>query len=239
MNRAVPFWAIVLIAMWMPHGFSFQNAYAGSEHSSNGCEHSNSHGSASCDDHDSSEGEHHGHHEESDSHSYSTQTPVCDCSGSVAASEETAAQAQEDYDRAKEDDDRAKEDDDKTILCHVPPGNSGNPQTLYLPASAVSAHLSQHADDYLGSCVGDESEETRGYEREKSKCSRDKDDADHALEEASKAKDEADQNKSDMDAALAAGGDPCTCPDGTTSRWLYGNPGSSAAPTYMRQIHGQ
>lgn len=237
MSRIVPVLAMALVVIWAPHGFSFPKAYAGSEHSTNGCEHSDSHGSASCDDRHSSKGE---DHEESDSSTpYSTQAPVCDCSGSVAAVDEAANQAQEEYDRAKKDDDRAKKDDDKTILCHVPPGNSDNPQTLYLPASAVSMHLRQHADDYLGLCVGDESGKAKGYEKAKSKCDRDREHADKALEDSDKALEEANQAKSKMEEALAAGGDPCTCSDGTTSHWLYGNPGTSATPTYIRQIHGQ
>ena len=43
----------------------------------------------------------------------------------------------------------------KTILCHRPPGNPSNSHTLYLPASALSAHL-EHGDK-LGEC-GDESD---------------------------------------------------------------------------------
>jgi len=42
---------------------------------------------------------------------------------------------------------------DKVTLCHVPNGNSGNPQTLSVADSAVDAHLTQHSGDYLGACV--------------------------------------------------------------------------------------
>lgn len=233
MNKVIPVLAMALVAVWAPYGFSFQSAYAGSDKSSNGCEHSNSHGSASCDDNSFKDSE------SKDGDSYSIQTPVCDCSGAVAMADEAATKAQDDYDKAKEDDDKAKEDSDKTILCHVPPGNSGNPQTLYLPSSGVSAHLREHADDYLGACVGDDSEQTKGYEESKSSYDKDKEDADKALEETSKAKDEADKNKSDMDVALAEGGDPCTCADGSTGTWIYGTPGTSATPTSVRQIRGQ
>ncbi len=40
----------------------------------------------------------------------------------------------------------------KVYLCHVPPGNSNNPQTLNISISAVPAHLGNHAGDRLGSC---------------------------------------------------------------------------------------
>jgi hypothetical protein len=37
-------------------------------------------------------------------------------------------------------------------LCHVPPGNSNNPQTLSISVNGVPAHLSNHTGDKLGSC---------------------------------------------------------------------------------------
>jgi hypothetical protein len=40
----------------------------------------------------------------------------------------------------------------KVVLCHVPPGNPGNPQTLCIAPSAVPAHLSNHPGDCLGPC---------------------------------------------------------------------------------------
>ncbi|MBL0884213.1 MAG: T9SS type A sorting domain-containing protein, partial [Chitinophagaceae bacterium] len=57
----------------------------------------------------------------------------------------------------KYDDDHDDDDDDddvyKVYLCHVPPGNSGNPQTLKISVNAVAAHLSNHSGDRLGSCA--------------------------------------------------------------------------------------
>ena len=41
----------------------------------------------------------------------------------------------------------------KVYLCHMPPGNSNNPQTLNISVSAVPSHLGQHAGDRLGSCA--------------------------------------------------------------------------------------
>jgi hypothetical protein len=40
----------------------------------------------------------------------------------------------------------------KVILCHIPPGNPNNPQTLCIAPSAVPAHLANHPGDCLGSC---------------------------------------------------------------------------------------
>ncbi len=40
----------------------------------------------------------------------------------------------------------------KIYLCHVPPGNTGSPQQLILPLSAVNHHLSNHPEDRVGLC---------------------------------------------------------------------------------------
>ena len=40
----------------------------------------------------------------------------------------------------------------KVYLCHVPPGNNSNPQTLSISANAVPSHLGQHSGDRLGTC---------------------------------------------------------------------------------------
>jgi hypothetical protein len=41
---------------------------------------------------------------------------------------------------------------DKVILCHVPPGNPGNPQTICVAASAIPSHLANHPGDCIGPC---------------------------------------------------------------------------------------
>jgi len=41
---------------------------------------------------------------------------------------------------------------DRYTLCHVPPGNPGNSQTLELSWSAYQSHLANHPDDYPGAC---------------------------------------------------------------------------------------
>lgn len=40
----------------------------------------------------------------------------------------------------------------KVYLCHLPPGNNQNPQTLSISTSAVSSHIGNHSGDALGSC---------------------------------------------------------------------------------------
>jgi PKD repeat protein len=40
----------------------------------------------------------------------------------------------------------------KVYLCHVPPGNPGNPQTLSISVNAVPSHLGNHEGDQLGAC---------------------------------------------------------------------------------------
>ncbi|MBW8049089.1 MAG: hypothetical protein FVQ77_01865 [Cytophagales bacterium] len=40
----------------------------------------------------------------------------------------------------------------KVLICHIPPGNPDNPQTICISSNAVPAHLTNHGD-YLGQCV--------------------------------------------------------------------------------------
>ena len=46
------------------------------------------------------------------------------------------------------------EPEQKITICHIPPGNNGNPQTIEIPLSAWPAH--QAHGDVLGSCVVEE-----------------------------------------------------------------------------------
>ncbi len=48
---------------------------------------------------------------------------------------------------------RCGKDGRKVVLCHVPPGNPGNPQTICIAPSAVPAHLTLHPGDCLGPCT--------------------------------------------------------------------------------------
>jgi hypothetical protein len=47
---------------------------------------------------------------------------------------------------------RCGNNNDKVIVCQVPKGNTGNPQTICIAASAVATHLANGS--YLGSCTG-------------------------------------------------------------------------------------
>ena len=40
----------------------------------------------------------------------------------------------------------------KVLICHVPPGNPSNAQTICISKNAVSTHVPNHGGDYLGSC---------------------------------------------------------------------------------------
>ncbi len=41
----------------------------------------------------------------------------------------------------------------KVYICHLPPGNKSNPQTLEISVNAVSTHIGQHSGDRLGTCA--------------------------------------------------------------------------------------
>lgn len=43
-------------------------------------------------------------------------------------------------------------DPEKCTICHVPPGNPGNAQTLTIGCSAVQAHMRNHPGDCMGPC---------------------------------------------------------------------------------------
>jgi hypothetical protein len=65
--------------------------------------------------------------------------------------------------RASGDDDDDNEKDhgpgQKVYLCHYPPGNPNNPQTIIISVNAVPFHLNNHPGDHLGKCgqvCGDE-----------------------------------------------------------------------------------
>src|SRR5438874_2680375 len=43
-------------------------------------------------------------------------------------------------------------DPKKCTICHLPPGNPSNAQTLTIGCSAVDAHMRNHPGDCLGPC---------------------------------------------------------------------------------------
>jgi len=242
MNRFAPILAIalagVLTVAWSPRG-AVSGLVIGKAYADEGRSHESGHGKDNESKNKDNESKNKDNESKNSKDAYSTQVPVCDCSGLAASANEQATKAREEYDKAKEDEDKAKEDEDKSVICHVPPGNSGNPQTLRLPPSAVQAHLTHHQGDYLGYCVGEDSKDKQDIERTKSEADKNKTEADKAMEEADKAKSEADKNKAEMDVALSQGGTPCTCADGSSGQWIYGKPGNSAAPKSLRQIRGK
>ena len=42
--------------------------------------------------------------------------------------------------------------EDKCTICHLPPGNPENAQTLTIGCSAVDAHMRNHPGDCMGPC---------------------------------------------------------------------------------------
>ena len=51
---------------------------------------------------------------------------------------------------------RCGNNNQKVVICHVPPGNTGNPQTICISPNALNPHLSTlwdlHGEDYCGPC---------------------------------------------------------------------------------------
>lgn len=41
---------------------------------------------------------------------------------------------------------------DKITICHIPPGNTNNPQTITIAPGALAAHIPGHIGDYAGAC---------------------------------------------------------------------------------------
>ena len=41
---------------------------------------------------------------------------------------------------------------DKITICHIPPGNPNNPQTITIAANSLAAHIPGHTGDYAGAC---------------------------------------------------------------------------------------
>jgi hypothetical protein len=74
---------------------------------------------------------------------------VTDAGGCASAASDPGSQIQ-----INSIDVRCGNNNSKVIICHVPPGNSGNPQTLCIAPSAVPAHLAEHDGDCLGVCPG-------------------------------------------------------------------------------------
>jgi heptaprenylglyceryl phosphate synthase len=66
----------------------------------------------------------------------------------------------------EEEEENNSDPEQMITICHIPPGNNGNPQTIQIPLSAWPAH--QAHGDVLGSCVVEEepAEENNGGQTE-------------------------------------------------------------------------
>jgi hypothetical protein len=66
------------------------------------------------------------------------------------------AQNPDDGDAIVIDDDLVSNEPGDILLCHRPPGNEDQSQTLSLTQNAVDSHLANHPADELGECPADE-----------------------------------------------------------------------------------
>lgn len=73
----------------------------------------------------------------------------------------------------EDDEDENDEDDGENLVCHIPPGNPGNRNTIYVDDGAVSAHIGH--GDHLGACDADND----GYDDDGDGDDDDEEDEDH------------------------------------------------------------
>jgi hypothetical protein len=66
------------------------------------------------------------------------------------------AQNPDDGDATVNDDDFVSNEPGDIPICHIPPGNPSNPQTLFLSEFAANSHLANHPFDTPGECPADE-----------------------------------------------------------------------------------
>ena len=64
-------------------------------------------------------------------------------------------------DSKSKSDSSSKDKEEKVTICHFPPGNPENMQTLSVDESAVDAHVAEHGDT-IGECVDSEDESAGG-----------------------------------------------------------------------------
>ena len=118
----------------------------------------------------------------SSSYDFSSATLVCVSKTSLESTlgiSSSSDSSKSEDDSSKSSDDSAKSSDDssssssessddsssdKVTICHVPPGNEDNPQTLSVASSAVDAHLSNHPGDHVGACDSSEDSSTKSDE---------------------------------------------------------------------------
>ena len=121
-----------------PHTGHNHKACTHTSHNSYDCDHDKSYGydSKKCDhkSHSTSNCSHGGHNHKYCNHS-SHEAKDCSHNGGT------------------DSDDHSEESGQKVNICHVPPGNTGNPLTLSISINAVADHLANHPGDRLGSCT--------------------------------------------------------------------------------------
>ena len=121
-----------------PHKDHNHKACTHTAHNAYDCDHDKSYGydSKKCDhkSHSATNCSHYGHNHKSCNHS--AHEPK-DCS----------------HNGGTDSDDHDEDAGQKVNICHVPPGNPGNPLTLSISINAVADHLANHPGDRLGSCT--------------------------------------------------------------------------------------
>ena len=74
-------------------------------------------------------------------------------STSTSDSFSTASSTQDQNQSQNQSDDGDDNDNNQKItICHIPPGNPSNPQTIQIDVSAWQSHVDEHTGDYQGEC---------------------------------------------------------------------------------------
>ena len=101
------------------------------------------------------------------------------------------------------------EEEAQVTICHYPPGNPENAQTLTIGVSALDAHLSEHGDT-LGACVEEDKDKDSEAKDEESKDS-------EAKDEESKDSEAKDEESKDSEAKDSDEGKTTICHDGSNT----------------------
>lgn len=70
----------------------------------------------------------------------------------AAGGSDTKTNGDNKYDKKTGKEKPKKGGSDKVTICHVPPGNPDNPQTITISENAVESHLANHPGDHIGPC---------------------------------------------------------------------------------------
>ena len=120
----------------------------------------------------------------------------------------------------------------KVTICHIPPGNPSNTQTLSVGESAVAAHLAEHGD-YLGACGS-------AVTNDNDNASNSNDNASNNNDNESKDNDNESSGGGSLSSCDCPPGIPsCVCPDGAAGNPITATPLSNANVQSLRSIHGE